>query len=331
MRGLPRPPLAFSVILMSNSVLYVYEGFRNPGDSFSYCGARHYINESIPVVCEQGAMLRSTKDIPSRLDLSGPDLVVFAGAPWFWEGCTKSVKYAGAYAFLQMTPNVRKVAIGVGSCFLANHTKSAIESIIKSEHKELQLFWKSFDLIIVRDILAWWILSLVGVDAVLAPCPSIAVGNWYGRISVDSGTVILSEPLEKNFMYSYMSKEDETSYLAMVERLTKAGAANMEWVLKDRSTLASRSLKSMCQEVEAAQASTFFTARVHAALVAMGMGLRGDLLALDSRALSAKLHGATLVGSHAEAFCGLSDQLEAVAPPVADIGDSIHHSLETLL
>lgn len=316
---------------MSNSILYVYEGFKNPGDGFSYCGARHYINESIPVVCEQSAMLRSTRDIPSRLDLSGPDLVVFAGAPWFWEGCTKSVKYAGAYAFLQMTPNVKKVAIGVGSCFLANHTKSMIETIVKSESKELQLFWKFFDLIIVRDILAWWILSLVGVDAILAPCPSIAVGDWYGRISINHGTVILSEPLEKNFMYSYMAKEDEAFYLAMVERLAKEGASDMAWVRKDRSTLASRSLKSMCREVEAAQASTFFTARVHAALVAMGMGLRGDLLALDSRALSAKLHGANLIGSHAEAFCDLSDQLEAAAPPVADVGRAIHHSLETLL
>lgn len=313
---------------MPNSLLYVYDGFRNPGDCFSYAGARHYIHQAIPVVCEQSVTLESTRDLPSRLDLSGPDLLVFAGAPWFWEGCTRSVKYAGAYAHLQMMSGVRKIAVGVGSCFLAAHGKSAIESIVRSEGKDLKRFWDLFDAIIVRDILAWWILSLVGVEAILAPCPSVAVGEWFGKYPGEGGTVILLEPLEENFMYPYLSKGDEPFYQATVDRLAKGGACCMEWVNLDRSALPSRSLKSMCREIVETHASRFFTARVHAALVAVGLGLQGDLLALDSRALSASLCGATLVGDQAEAFYALSASLESSAPPVADIRDAIHCSLE---
>jgi len=132
-------------------------------------------------------------------------------------------------------------------------------------------------------------------------------------------------------MYSYLSKEDQAWYAQTVDRWRQEGAAVVPWVTRDRSRLASRSLKRMCQEIEAAQASEFFTARVHAALVASGMGLGGELQALDSRALSAQLYGVDLVGRRAEAFCHLSDQFGSVAPPPADIEGSIRSSLEALL
>jgi hypothetical protein len=316
---------------MSHSILYVYEGFKNPGDSFSYSGTRHYLHKTLDIVCEQSVALRSTRDLPNLLELSGPELVVFAGAPWFWEGSTRSVKYAGAYALMQMTRAVPKIAVGVGSCFLAEHTLPLIEKIVAQESKELRQFWGSFDGIIVRDILAWWILDQVGVPAILAPCPSIAVGDWFGKTHATDGLVVLSEPLEKNFMYSYLSREDELFYRTTVHHLMQKGASCMEWVSNDRSKMGSRSLKSMCKELIGSEAENFFTARVHAALVAMGMGFRGDLLALDSRALSARLYGAELVGSRAEAFYGLSECLEATAPSPEGIEESIHHCLETIL
>ena len=315
---------------MSCSVLYVYEGFKNPGDSFSYCGARHYIHQTIPVVAEQGVNLRSTRDLLSRLEFSGPDLLVFAGAPWFWEGCSRSVKYAGAHAMLQMHKDVRKLAVGVGSCFLAGHSKERIEAITKEEAANLRQFWGQFDTIIVRDVVAWWMLAMVGVESILAPCPSVAVGEWFGRMQGGSGTVILSENLEKNFMYAYLSEADRAFYQERVARLLGAGASEMPWIAKDRSTLASRSLQSMCREIASKGASTFFTARVHAALVAMGMGLRGELMALDSRALSARLFGAELVGRQAEAFCRLSEDLERSAPSAEVVGDAIRSALEGL-
>ncbi len=316
---------------MSNSIVYIHEGFNNPGDCFSYAGARHYIHQILPVVYEQSVALRSTHDIPSRLDLSGPDLVVFTGAPWFWENCTNSVKYAGAYAHLQMMRDVRKIAVGIGSCFLAVHSKSRIESIIRSESKALKDFWSCFDTIIVRDILTWWVLSLLGIEAILAPCPSVAVGEWYGAFPGAGNTIVLSEPLEMNFIYTYLTEDDERFYLMETDRLVKAGASTMAWIIRDRSTLPHISLKSMCQEIVQAKASRFFTARVHAALVAMGLGLQGNLLALDSRALSAKLYGADLVGSKASAFETLSANLEPIAPAAVDIRDAINCSLEALL
>jgi len=316
---------------MAYSLLYVFEGFKNPGDGFSQAGARYFLHEAIRVVCEQNVNLRSTRDLPSLLDLSGPDMIVYAGAPWFWEGCTDSKKYAAAFALNQMARGYPKVALGVGSCFLSAHDLPAIDRILTAEGEVLRRFWSGFDLIVVRDALAWWILHRLGLKATLAPCPSIAVEAWFGLAAGADGLVILGEPLKKNFMYQYLGEHDEAFYRKSLQDLVLSGGTILEWIPKNRVHLASRSLTGICREIRAADCARFFTARVHAALVATGLGLRGSLMALDSRALSASLCGVRLVGPQADFFLSLEAALGRETPAPADVGSAIHQGLEAIL
>jgi len=316
--------------MSNNSVLYVYDGFNNPGDAFSYCGTRHYVNAA-GVACEHSVRLRDTRDLPSRLDLSGPDLVVFAGAPWLWEGCVRSEKYAAAYALLKSCAGAGKIAVGVGSCFLAAHTLPVLAAAVDRDRRELSEFWGLFDRVIVRDVLAWWILDRAGVKASLAVCPSVAVGEWYGRLKPAGGKAILSEPLESNFIYRYIPEADREFYSAACSRLRAGGAPEVEWVTRDRAALASRSVKSMSRAIEETGASEFFTARVHAALVAAGLGLKGELQALDSRSLSARLYGIKLVGPQAGAFEEIAEAAGRNAPPPEDTGRVLADGLKELV
>lgn len=312
------------------SVLYVSDDFSNPGDCFSYCGARHYVNEA-GVACEERVALRSTRDLPCRISISGPDLVVFAGAPWFWHGCTRSPKYAAAYALLRVCSGARLLAVGAGSCYLGGMTHGKLEAAVDAEAAALKDFWSLFDRVIVRDALAWWLLDRVGVKAELAPCPSLAVGEWYGRAPAGTGPLLLSEPLEKNFIHSYIQEADRKYYSEECRRLRTGGSAEFEWITADRTALPGRSVRTVCGAIAQSRAGEFFTARVHAALVAKGLGLGGRLQPLDSRALSASLCGVGLAGPQAEVFLELGEKAARNAPAVSDTRRAVVSALEGII
>lgn len=313
---------------MTNSVLYIHEGFENPGDCFSYCGARHYVNK-IGVVYEQSVCLKTTSDIPSLLGISGPDYLVFAGAPWLWDQCTNSKKYIASYALLSMARDVKKIAIGVGSCFLPNQCNFALTEFINNEKLALFDFWSRFDAIVVRDILAWKILDSIGIDATLAPCPSIAAGEWFGRCTFTSGELLLAEDLEHNFMFDFMRPEDFNYYKHRLDLSKETGGTELLWVGNNRVGGHARSLRSICEEIKSANCQSFFTARVHAALVASSLGMDGDLMVLDSRALSAEIHGIKLCGPHAESLLSVAEKLRQDAPAPLRVEDAIAKALET--
>ncbi|QLI80131.1 methyltransferase domain-containing protein [Chitinibacter fontanus] len=303
---------------MPNSIMYLHEGFENPGDCFSYAGVRNYLNR-LGVVYEQSVNLKTTRDIPSFLSVSGPEIVVLAGAPWIWDGCVLSEKYKAAFAVLSMARESKKVAFGVGSCFLSNQVDFAIGDFVKKNGRELYIFWSQFDLIIVRDILMWKILDLIGVESHLAPCPSIVVSDWYGTIKCEnSRMLLLSERLDLNFMHDYLSDKDFDFYRKRVEFEKANGAKEIGWVQGDRLGASKRSLLTICNEINAAACDRFFTARVHAALVSHGMGLRGELMVVDSRALSAHLCGIELVGVQAEV---LLDGVSGIAGATSIVED----------
>lgn len=313
---------------MTNSVLYIHEGFENPGDCFSYSGARHYINK-IGVVYEQSVCLKTTSDIPSLLGVSGPDYLVFAGAPWLWDQCTKSTKYIAAYALLNMARGVKKLAIGVGSCFLAQHCDYALADFIRNERQALIDFWSHFDAIIVRDILAWKIFESIGISATLAPCPSIAASEWFGRSSLAEGELVLAEDLEHNFMFDFMRPDDFNYYKQRLDASKDRNGKEILWVGNNRVGGHARSLRSICEEIKSANCRNFFTARVHAALVASSLGLDGELMVLDSRALSAEIHGIKLCGPQAASLLSVAEKLRQAAPAPQKIADAIAQALDT--
>lgn len=314
---------------MTHSILYIHDGFLNPGDCFSYSGTRHYVSR-IGVVYEHSVVIESTSSIPSLIHVSGPDHLVLAGAPWIWDRCTFSEKYAGMTALLRMARDVHKVAIGIGSCFLPKDVDYALTTFVQNEKAALHEFWSQFDEIVVRDILAWHILDAIGIESTLAPCPSVAVGEWFGKPAMAGGELLLAEDIRRNFVYSYLPQECLEYFGSRIAAMRALGCKEMMWCCTSRAGLHARSLRSMCTELAGTGADRFFTARVHASLVASGMGLQGELMVVDSRALSAELLGVRLVGPQAEMLLRASDRLKADGPPMQVIGVAIANAVRAV-
>ena len=309
-------------------VLYVTDGYKNPGDHFSYLGARRVMQSAFQVAGEQAIVAEHFLISEARRQIAPPDLVVLAGAPWLWDQGGTSEKYRAFVAILEAFPEAAKIAIGIGSGFLPSLFSSVKEPGFRRNSGIAN--FASFDFVSVRDSLAQSCFQLEGIPSMQIPDPA-----WLG-VSLKpprerNENLVIATDSEKLFIAPYLDQESKDDWNSIVSAEVEAGATRWGWNSQDSDFPGMTSDGPRATLKRLSQAKSVVTNRVHAAVLARSLGIETSLFAIDSRALTASAVGAKILGNfpHNESLQKYS--IRDRSGIVRAIGRKIRNSLQDKL
>jgi len=270
---------------------------RNIGDLLTLEGTLNILTEAYGKVkiskldigtCEKNAsIIRSLS--------ANFDYFVLAGTPWIWDKCTYSKKFKVLKSTLKKYGNIKKIGLGIGSCFplYYDNNYEFIKFLFssKKEFKEsINSIFKQFDLLFVRDNLAQYALNATSVFPYFAYCTSVFGKDFRNEsrstkrpvlIFYDPCSGISKGTCDKPFLENYYSlqKEIARKYNASVLCITKGDAicALKKGIIPKIVT----SLKKMSEYLD--KASWVVSGRVHMAVLAWKKNIPTYIMPVDSR------------------------------------------------
>lgn len=295
------------------SVLYVHEGFQNPGDAIVFAAARALVNEHLDVLYESSICLKTPQDVDNLAKPSGPDYIILTGAPWIWENCIASDKYRALERLFARFPAARRVAMGIGTSFLVEHDLANPGNLKDTLGGGFPTVWNMFQTIIVRDVLAQRIFESLEIKSTLLPCPSFLLSEFATKPKDIERTlqghkrIILAQDLRNCFIAPYLGENVLSEYEALTLSFQEKGALVIPWddSAGDCSIKAPESVGEIVATMWGLAGARFLTSRVHAALTAISFGLKGRLYPIDSRSLTAMHCGCRLVGPYSASLSGV--------------------------
>lgn len=299
------------------SVLYVHEGFENPGDAIVFAAARALVNEHLDVLYESSICLKTPQDVDNLAKPSGPDYIILTGAPWIWENCTASDKYRAMEMLFARFPAAKRVAMGIGTSFLVEHDLANPGNLKATLGDSFPIVWNMFQTIIVRDILAQRIFESFGIKSTLLPCPSFLLSKFatkpesIQRALEGHRRIIFAQNLRNCFIAPYLDEEVFSKYDALTLSFQEEGTLVIPWDYSagDGSGQVPRSVGEIVETMWSLVGARFLTSRVHAALTAIAFGMKGHLYPIDSRSLTAMHCGCGLVGPYSASMSGVFKKL----------------------
>lgn len=299
------------------SVLYVHEGFQNPGDAIVFAAARALVNEHLDVLYESTICLKSPQDVDNLAKPSGPDYIILTGAPWIWENCVASDKYRALEKLFARFPTARRIAMGIGTSFLVEHDLINPGNLKGTLGDGFPTVWSMFQTIIVRDVLAQRIFESLEIKSTLLPCPSFLLSEFTTKPKdikcalQGREWIIFAQDLRNCFIAVYLDENVLSEYEALTLSFQEKETLIIPWGdgAGDGSIQAPESVGEIVATMLGLAGARFFTSRVHAALTAISFGLKGHLYPIDSRSLTAMHCGCRLVGPYS---ASLSDVFKAL-------------------
>ena len=154
----------------------------NCGDQLIYLGAKHLITEALGgsqnIDFKQFDIYRAEHNpitYPSFYPWGDIDIIALAGSPWIWDQCLKSPKYQVLTNVLKRYPKIKKIALGLGSCFTWEQYESMINNPLLSLQQVLNIsddsciqlidLYKQFDYITVRDHFCKLFFDKLGIES----------------------------------------------------------------------------------------------------------------------------------------------------------------------
>jgi hypothetical protein len=286
------------------SVVYLHEGFANPGDGYAYIGTRHCIQKSVPVIAEKSISLARDLDQALLRETGEPDLIIVAGAPWLWDRAAESAKLDRLSRLFDIWPTAGRIAFGIGSSLLPPMVRM-IDDPVFSQACVPRIF-STFDCVVVRDEIARDLLQRAGIASFHEPDPTFFISMIApGQPAVKRGAVITTPPTPQ-FLAGYMDDDMKSSWDMTVRKSVEEGFDLFLWADDDDEdyspysnleisgrlgTLPPRALSMVLSRYREVR-----TNRVHAAALSRGLGIPVTLFGYDTRALTAGALGARIIG-----------------------------------
>ena len=272
--------------------LFIAEGFANPGDYFSYMGARTLIQDTSLVTGEYMIRAEDALSENVRRQIPYPDIVVLAGAPWIWDQAESSEKITALRSLRKLFGQAKFAAVGIGSAFLVSEF-NGIDNFSFVRNTGVEIF-SEFDLVWTRDPLANAILSEKGVPASQIPDPAwFSVSGDQGE-GAGSDEYLISSPLDSLFIAEYLEPAHFINWRQEESEARARGAREWSWIVGE-STAEALTARGPSQTISRlAESKSVVTNRVHAAVLGRATGRPVRLFPVDSRALAAEAVGATL-------------------------------------
>lgn len=296
----------------------------NPGDGISTYSGRELLSSAFQRASIDTWFMFESKPLAyDGFDFLEYDFSVVMCTPWLWDQAASSRKYNILRTFNNSIASKKRIALGVGASFLLHH-RGADESYPgQASAIECSADWQSFDLIICRDRLALRLYKEIVPEerVMLLPCPSYYVAEHFGIDASKSGSHLLVFADVASDNYWGVQEKDIKVTNDHQEAMILAGYPVMTMFDRDYRVFKQRygrepdaNLRSPREIVtEIARHGALTSPRVHACMPALSLGLTTNILALDSRALTAIGLGATSVGPalyEMEAFCERIDAID---------------------
>ena len=290
------------------SVVYLHEGFVNPGDGYAYIGTRHCVQNSIPVVAEKSISLARDLDRALLRESGEPDLIVVAGAPWLWDRAPESTKLERLNRLFDVWPHPASIAFGIGSCLLPPMARMLDDPVFSGAC--VPEIFSTFDCVTERDEIARDLFQRAGVASFHEPDPAFFVPMIsLAQPAMKRGAVIATPPTT-HFLADYINDEARSSWDTIVRKSVEEGFDLFLWADDDDENYPPYSglkisgrlgiLPPRALPMALSQYREVRTNRVHAAVLSRGLGIPATLFGYDTRALTAGALGAHVIGPMTE-------------------------------
>lgn len=290
---------------------YLTPPWENIGDKLIYLGCRYLMETKYPTAYHSPLFLNPNQSSTVPSPITETNIGVLCGTPWLWHGCEHSAKYDNLISILPSLQ--RKIALGLGSCYSLGWDIAKV--LDYSDTAFLKSFWRQFDKITVRDVLAYQIMQALGIHCSLCLCPSWWAATYLGlsnRWSANnrSKTLIIVQDVTSGVSKEIVNQEEwTTKYKGIISStnppLTIVAIEKCDYVyaietlgveckLHQQRDPYADDWYTVLTYLRVIQASdVVISSRVHGIIPALTFGKEAYILPMDSRYLTAELAGGT--------------------------------------
>lgn len=164
----------------------------NCGDLLTYLGSKSLLTNACGgsryldvVQFDMPRAIAESDTYTSQYNWGPIDIIALAGSPWLWEACEKTLKYKILTDAIKRYPRAIKVALGLGSCF----SRKSYECLRfdpdnhilfnNSSRERLNNIFSKFDYILVRDKLAQFIFTKLGIKSIYSYDTSLYAYHFF--------------------------------------------------------------------------------------------------------------------------------------------------------
>ena len=280
----------------------------NTGDGVILRGTENLLKEAFGNV---DFIYQEFRDAEERQEVTyqkhDADLLVVSGTPWFWETCRRSVKYQELSKIVALYPDMKKVGMGLGSCYpirtsiVRDFIKPDMEAVEKGNGdwrfddilKIRETFGK-FSLLMTRDPVAQRLLKVTGLTSYEVACPAAYAHEGKPEKKTKS-LLIFQDPkasISKESCGGEFSRQYIDFQLKLVERygmeIITASSPDSDWLIKNGVMSQPTFIKSPDEMFSVLDTcSLVVSCRVHEAIPARVSGALTYILPMDTRFLTA--------------------------------------------
>lgn len=234
----------------------------------------------------------------NKLSLPRYDYAMALCTPWIWDRAHLSTKYSILLDFQQNIKSEKKIALGVGSSFLLDYDNSSQEKFIgQITTNSSKYYWNFFDKIICRDALAYELYSRIVSEEklLILPCPSFYISQLFEIPHQPSKDQLLVFCHVSTANMWGLKQPHANAVMSYQDDLVRSGVDTATMIDRDHEAFVERygrpptvRLRHPLDVVRRiARYRRLVSARVHACMPALSLGLAVEIIPLDSRALTA--------------------------------------------
>ena len=235
------------------------------------------------------------------------DLLVYAGTPFIWDQFQHSQKWKNTMKCKEIHKEAQMVYFGIGTCISLNSMGTDTEIMRREE--DIKFLKKTYEnsTVIVRDSLAKDLLTNAGIESTLLPCPSFFCYEEDEEPAKKGKNVLIYYDPETGVseIYWKLHPTELKDYYRMIKQYISEYKPDiycvMEHELENAEKYGIKNVKvldSVDENLELMKNSrTILSGRVHCSVPAFVANKAVGLIPMDSRHLTLKDFGGTMVNS----------------------------------
>jgi hypothetical protein len=295
----------------------------NVGDSIASLGGRGLFLKAFGSVILDSWYLKEPPLPYPGIPFIPMDYAMVLCTPWIWDQAYLSPKYLALKDFSECVRAGRYLALGAGSSYLLDYTGGKGAYYDEKTGVICAKYWEKFDHIICRDRLAQHIFShMVGPDKVsLMPCPSFYIAQTFEIVATREQDHILAFCDVSEKTWKHVKPRIREAAMAYQDNLVRQGIDVLAMTPQDRDTFRERYGRQPTyihfDPLDVVNCLARYrkatSARVHACMPSLSLGLDVDIIPIDSRSLTAHHLGAKVVGTELEQMAKFAEPIERIS------------------
>lgn len=262
-------------------VLYAHADCANLGDTLVEAGAKYLVHRAIGWHFFHQVSLRGIEHWKPQMQY---DWLALVGTPWFWDGFITSAKYDMLRRLAGFVNFSRKMALGIGGCYVLG---------LVPEDQPHEPAWEHFGLVVCRDQIAQRFVP----GARLLCCPSLFCAQAFGTPPArpSQPLVLVYADLDCGSVNAgHLSAEARFEFFEYQEKLIRDGVPVMTMTGLDRGAFERNYPDHPAAHLDDPETLLLalsdyrevISARVHACAAALSLGLQARVWPVDTRALT---------------------------------------------